>query len=65
MSIGGQKKQSPPRVISCEKTTDGREVWRVASGDKVRTISTSDRSAKSMDRAVKIFGDTLERLAKQ
>jgi hypothetical protein len=43
--------------------TAKREVWRVASNGKMRTVTATAKSTKAMDEAVKIYGRALERLS--
>jgi hypothetical protein len=44
-------------------TLDGREIWRVASEGKIRSIATSASSTAAMDEALVIYDTALERLA--
>jgi hypothetical protein len=43
---------------------DGQEVWRVTSANgRIRELTTSSSSKKTMDEAVTIYGRALQRLA--
>jgi hypothetical protein len=51
--------------VTSEKAPDGREFWRVVSGDRIFNLSTSSSSTSIMDEAVRIYWPALERLAKR
>ena len=59
------QKKGTTRVISCKKSAKGGESWRLATDGEVRTVKSSGRSTKSMDRAVKKYSKALESLAKR
>ena len=51
-------------AIVGEKTVrDNREVWRISSGGKIKSIATSASSTAAMDEAMLIYGHALKRLA--
>jgi hypothetical protein len=52
-------------VVESSLTPDGREAWRITSGDKVISLITSSTSTAIMDEAVQIYGPALKRLAKR
>ena len=52
-------------VIESSLTPDGREAWRITSGDKVIKLITSSTSTAIMDEAVQIYGPALKRLAER
>ena len=51
------------RVIGKTKLSDGREIWRVASGTRITDLTTSASSTSVMDQAMVIYGRALKRLA--
>ena len=51
--------------IEGRRMADGREAWRVTSGDRVLNLTTSTSSTAAIDEAVKIYDPALKRLAKQ
>jgi hypothetical protein len=51
------------KAIIERATQNGREVWRVASEGKIKSIATSASSAAAMDEALIIYDTALERLA--
>lgn len=59
------KGRKTSHIVGHTKTPSGREVWRIATGGEVRTSITSASSGEVMDRAVREYGEALERLAKR
>ena len=59
------KKQSEQlRRTDIDMTSrNNREVWRIASNGKIKTITTTASSTAAMDEAMEIYGRALERLA--
>ena len=47
------------RVINVEKSRGGREVWRLASDGRIKTITTSGSSTRAMDEAESLYGRAL------
>jgi hypothetical protein len=47
------------------KMSQGREAWRIKSGNYIVNIVTSGSSTAIMDDALKIYSPALERLAKR
>ena len=59
-----KKQNEQSRRADIEMTTrDNREVWRIASNGKIKTITTTASSTAAMDEAMEIYGRALERLA--
>jgi hypothetical protein len=52
-------------VVESSLTPDGREAWRITSGNTVISLITSSTSTAIMDEAVQIYGPALKRLAKR
>lgn len=62
-SLGRKVSGERRRVIGKTRLSDGREVWRVASGDRITDLITSASSTSVMDQAMVIYGRALKRLA--
>lgn len=62
-SLGRKESGETRRVIGKTKLSDGREVWRVASGTRITDLTTSASSTSVMDQAMVIYGRALKRLA--
>ena len=59
-----KKQNEQSRRADIEMTTrDNREVWRIASNGKIKTITTTASSTAAQDEAMEIYGRALERLA--
>jgi hypothetical protein len=52
-------------IVEGSVMPDGREAWRIISGDKIISLITSSTSTAIMDEAVQIYGPALKRLAKR
>jgi hypothetical protein len=50
-------------VVGEKTVRDNREVWRISSGGKIKSIATSASSTAAMDEAMLIYGHALKRLA--
>lgn len=50
-------------AVASKVVRDGHTVWHVASGGKIRRISTRRASAKAIDEAMEIYAPALKRLA--
>jgi hypothetical protein len=62
-SLGRKESGETRRVIGKTTLSDGREVWRVASGTRITNLTTSASSTSIMDQAMVIYGRALKRLA--